>query len=54
MTPAARERDYVIQGGVVETQRGPAVDTAASTIPKRGSLDLALVLLVQDEASVAG
>jgi hypothetical protein len=54
MAAPARERDYVIQGGVLEPERGPAIDTTASTIPKSGSLDLPLVLLVQDEASVTG
>jgi hypothetical protein len=48
------QRNYVIQCGVFQSQAGTAVDTAASTIPEGRTLDLALVLLVQHSASVAG
>jgi hypothetical protein len=44
----------MIEGSVLQAQSDPAIDTAASTIPKGRTLDLALVLLVQHEASVAG
>lgn len=44
----------MIQCGVLETERGPAIDTTASTIPEGRTLDLALVLLVTQAASVAG
>jgi len=54
MTPAPRQRDHMIQSGILETEPGPAIDTTASTIPESGALDLALVLLVLEAASVAG
>ena len=44
----------MIQGGVLETEPGPAINTSASTIPEGVALDLALVLLVLETASVAG
>jgi len=52
VTPAARDRDHVIQGGVLETEGGAAIDTSTSTIPKGRALDLTLVLLVLQAASV--
>jgi hypothetical protein len=54
MAPAATQRDHMIQCGILEDKRGPAIDTSTSTIPNGCSLDLALVLLVKHEASVAG
>jgi hypothetical protein len=54
MTPAAGERDHMVQGGVVQSEGGSAVDTPSSTIPKGLALDLALVLLVEQAASVTG
>lgn len=54
VTPAARDRDHMIQCGILETEPGPAIDTTASTIPEGRALDLALVLLVLHTASVAG
>lgn len=44
----------MIQGGVRETKPGPAIDTTAPTVPEGLPLDLALVLLVLEAASVAG
>jgi hypothetical protein len=44
----------MIQGSVLEAQRGPTVNTSTSTIAEGGTLDLALVLLVEHLASVAG
>jgi hypothetical protein len=44
----------MIQCGILEAKPGPAIDTTASTIPESGTLDLALVLLVLEAASVAG
>jgi len=52
MASAPGERDHVIQGGVLESQARSAVDAAASTISKGRTLDLALVLLVLQAASV--
>jgi hypothetical protein len=54
VAPAPGERDHMIQGGVVQSEGGSAIDTAASTIPKGLALDLTLVLLVEQAASVAG
>lgn len=54
VTPPAREGDHMVKGSVFQSQTGPAVNATASTIPKGRTLDLALVLLVQHEASVAG
>lgn len=54
MTPPMAQRDHVIQCGILQPERDPAIDTSTSTIPNGGSLDLALVLLVKHEASVAG
>jgi len=51
---AAAQRNHVIQGGVLDSESGPAIDTSASTIPKGLALDLTLVLLVKHAASVAG
>lgn len=44
----------MIQGSVLEAQRGPTVNTSTSTVAEGGSLDLTLVLLVKHLASVAG
>ncbi len=54
MAPAAREGDYMIKSGILQSQSISAIDASTSTIPKGGSLDLALVLLVQQAASVPG
>ena len=51
---APRERDHVIQSGVLQSESGSAIHTATSTIPEGRTLDLALVLLVQQAPSVAG
>ena len=52
--PAARDRDYVIQSGVLDSKTGAAIDTSTSTIPKGRAFDLALVLLVLELPSVTG
>jgi hypothetical protein len=44
----------MIQSGVLESKSISAIDTSTSTVPKGGSLDRALVLLVQQAASVPG
>ncbi len=54
VAPSSGHWDHMIQGGGLETEPGPAIDTTASTIPKGCALDLALVLLVLEAASVAG
>jgi hypothetical protein len=54
VSPAARHRDHVIQCGILDSQSGAAIDTSTSTIPKGRALDLALVLLVLQLASVTG
>jgi len=54
MASTAREGDYVIQGGILDAEGSPAIDTTASTIPEGRAFDLTLVLLVQHAASVAG
>ena len=54
VTPSVTQRDHVIQCGILESESDPTIDTSASTIPNGRSLDLALVLLVKHEASVAG
>lgn len=54
MRSAARERDYVIESGILQAKSRSAVHTATSTIPEGRTLDLTLVLLVQHSASVAG
>jgi len=52
VTPAARHRDHMIQGGVLESEGGPTIDASPSTIPEGRPLDLTLVLLVLQAASV--
>lgn len=42
----------MIQGGVLQSQSISAIDASTSTISKGGSLDLTLVLLVQQPASI--
>jgi hypothetical protein len=54
MTPAPGERDHMIQCGILDAEGGAAVDAAPSAIAKGLALDLALVLLVLQAASVAG
>jgi hypothetical protein len=44
----------MIKSGILQTKSDSAVDTTASTIPKGCTLDLTLVLLVEQAASVAG
>jgi hypothetical protein len=54
VAPAARDRDHVIQSGVLDSEAGSAIDTSTSTIPKGRALDLTLVLLVLQLTSVTG
>ncbi len=42
----------MIKGGVLQSQSISAIDASMSTVPKGGSLDLTLVLLVQQAASI--
>jgi len=44
----------MIKSGVLQSQNISAIDTSTSTVSKGGSLDLTLVLLVEQAASVPG
>jgi hypothetical protein len=54
VTPTAREGNHMIKGGILQSQNISAIDTSTSTVAKGGSLDLTLVLLVEQAASVPG
>lgn len=54
VAPASREGNHMIKSGVFQSQSISAIDASTSTVSKGGSLDLALVLLVQQAASVPG
>jgi hypothetical protein len=44
----------MVQRGILKTKADPTIDTAASAIPEGRALDVTLVLLVKQAASVAG
>lgn len=46
VAPPSREGNHMIQSGVLDSKSISTIDTSTSTVPKGGSLDRALVLLV--------